>query len=148
MKKKSSVKNDNLFISKSLLQSDPFKKLPKAATNLYFAFLMKRQLQPVGKPGHEKWVIKNNGDIVFTYSMGWDELRMYSPAFRRAIDHLVNYGFIDIHYHGSGGVKGDCSKYGISNRWRQYGSEQFDQKPRPKDLRPIGFRRNNKANPK
>ena len=35
----------------------------------------------------------------------------------------------------------DCSKYGISDRWRDYGKEEFIKKSRKKDARKLGFRK-------
>ena len=37
----------------------------------------------------------------------------------------------------------DCSKYGISERWRDYGKEEFISKSRKKDNRKLGFRKDN-----
>ena len=37
----------------------------------------------------------------------------------------------------------DCSKYGISERWRDYGKEEFIKKSRNKDNRKLGFRKDN-----
>ena len=37
----------------------------------------------------------------------------------------------------------DCSKYGISERWRDYGKEAFIKKSRKKDNRKLGFRKDN-----
>ena len=81
--------SENLVISRSLLMSAEFRGLPKASTNLYFAFLMKRQMKSTGRPGKEKWVIKNNGAIIFTYSMANKELGMNDTAFRRSLDQLI-----------------------------------------------------------
>ena len=33
----------------------------------------------------------------------------------------------------------DCSKYGISDRWRDYGREEYIKKSRKKDTRKLGF---------
>ena len=37
----------------------------------------------------------------------------------------------------------DCSKYGISERWQDYGKEAFIKKSRKKDNRKLGFRKDN-----
>jgi hypothetical protein len=36
-------------------------------------------------------------------------------------------------------VKGDFSKYEICERWRDYGTDKFIPKVRPKDTRKLGF---------
>jgi DNA-binding PadR family transcriptional regulator len=53
----------------------------------------------------------------------------------RAITELTEKGFIDITHSGSGGVKGDKSKYAISERWRDWGTDRFIEKTRKKDTR-------------
>ena len=55
--------------------------------------------------------------------------------FMRAITELVDKGFIDIIHSGSGGIKGDKSKYAISERWRKWETELFVKKTRLKDNR-------------
>ncbi len=95
-----------------------------------------------GRAGKEKWIIKNNGEIIFSYAMGKSELDMAPTTFMRSIDKLVDHGLIDITYSGSGGRKGDCSKYSISSRWKNFGTDAFIKKSRPKDLRHVGFKHN------
>ena len=83
----------------------------------------------------------NNGQITFTYA----EAVKYGfprPTFRRAIDKLVNVGLIDITYQGQGGlvsdngeILGESSLYAISERWEDYGTKDFIEKPRKKDDR-------------
>jgi hypothetical protein len=63
-------------------------------------------------------------------------------TFARAIDQLVKVGFIEVAHHGGGMLK-DSSKYAISERWRNYGQEQFIEKSRKKDSRKLGFSKKN-----
>ena len=63
-------------------------------------------------------------------------------TFRNSIDQLVKLGFIDIAHHGGGMMK-DCSKYGISERWKDYGKDVFIEKSRKKDSRKLGFTKDN-----
>ena len=67
---------------------------------------------------------------------------MLSPTFRNSIDQLMKLGFVDIAHHGGGMMK-DCSKYGISERWRDYGKEEFIKKSRNKDNRKLGYTKDN-----
>jgi len=53
----------------------------------------------------------------------------------RALDELVEKGFIDITHSGSGGIKGDKSLYAISDRWKDYGKSNFKPMKRQKDSR-------------
>lgn len=140
MSKKSNGSNPNIWIAKDVLKSKVFYTLSSNAMALYLHFLMKRQMAKEGRTGKDSWTIKNNGDIIFTYAMGKKDLGMSPTTFMRSIDRLIEHGFIDVTYSGSGGRKGDCSKYAISNRWEKFGTDQFIEKTRPKDMRKVGFR--------
>ena len=56
----------------------------------------------------------------------------------RAITQLVEYGFIDIAHQGVASSK-DFSRYAISERWKDYGTEKFIEQTRQKDTRKLGF---------
>jgi DNA-binding PadR family transcriptional regulator len=87
-----------------------------------------------GKGKRKEHVILNNGKIEYTYSEA--EKRGISRAtFMRAIDTLVQRGFIDITHSGSGGKRGDKSLYAISERWMNWGKDEFEEATRPKDTR-------------
>ena len=90
----------------------------------------------------DRWLIKNNGEIVLTYAEITTRFEIARSTFRNSIDQLVKIGFIDIAHHGGGMMK-DCSKYGISERWMDYGKEGFIKKSRKKDNRKLGFRKDN-----
>ena len=90
----------------------------------------------------DRWVTKNNGEIVLTYAETTKKFGIARSTFRNSIDQLVKLGFIDIAHHGGGMMK-DSSKYGISERWREYGKEEFIKKSRKKDKRKLGFRKDN-----
>ena len=137
-----SNKNSNIWIDRELLKSEAFRKLPAGAMNLYLHFLMKRQMKKEGHGRRESWRIKNNGNIVFTYRMAAKELKMPGTTFMRTIDRLIEHGFIDVAYSGSGQKNGDCSLYSISDRWEHFGTDNFKENPRPKDTREIGFKHN------
>ena len=51
---------------------------------------------------------------------------MHRSTFCRSLSQLIELGFIDITHHGGGMMK-DCSKYGISERYRS-GMEIIAQK--------------------
>ena len=90
----------------------------------------------------DRWVTKNNGEIVLTYAETTKKFGIARSTFRNSIDQLVKLGFIDIAHHGGGMMK-DSSKYGISERWREYGKEEFIKKSRNKDHRKLGYTKNN-----
>jgi len=77
-------------------------------------------------------MILNNGQIQYSYKEAI-ERGITRPAFARALDTLIQRGFIDIAKQGSGGKHRDASLYSISERWRKWGRADFDPgKPRIK----------------
>ena len=104
--------------------------------NVLLLFLYRRQWKQADRKG--KWYTTNNGEIVFPYKEAKKRFKIPKSSFARAIDSLIKYGFIDIAHLGSGLI-GDCTRYSISNRWRNYDTERFVQKKRPKDTRGFGF---------
>ena len=126
----------DIWIDKNLLRSEAFRSLRKWSMLVYFDFLKKRQMHEIGKPGRKEWIIKNNGEIVYTYREA--ELKGISRTqFRNTIDELMEKGFLDINQHGSGGRKKDYTTYFIDDRWQYYGTEKFrpPKNPRVKDSR-------------
>ena len=58
----------DFLTSIELNETKPSKtKLSKTGQNVFLIFLTKRQVAQVGRKGKEKWVIVNNGKIVFPY---------------------------------------------------------------------------------
>ena len=125
-----------IVLEKGLLKSEAFRSLNGTAKNVYFDFRMKCKLQKSKGSKRGGWRIINNGQIEYTYSEAEKKVPKISrSAFMRAIDALVERGFIDIDHSGSGGIKGDKSKYSISERWRAWGTDDFEKKTRPRDTR-------------
>jgi DNA-binding PadR family transcriptional regulator len=137
-----SQKPKGIYLVPDLVDCKAFLELPGSALQVYLLFLRRRVLKKVGSRGKERWLIENNGKIVFTYTEAHKKFGFTKPRFQRALDGLVEKGFIDITYIG-GGVKGDSSTYAISERWRDYGTEKFDFRTRPRDTRELGFTSNN-----
>lgn len=129
-----------IVIDADLVSSRAFLNLTGVAPQVYFLFLRRRRMVKTGRKGKEKWVIENNGEIVFPYAEAINKFGFTRPRFLRAIDQLVEHGFIDI-VHSGGGMMKDISKYAISKRWQDYGTQKFIQKHRPKDTRGLGFKK-------
>ena len=109
---------------------------------MYVDFLSKRRIERVRgrSKARRKWKLVNNGEIVYTYSEA-GALGMSNSVFKRAIDSLIEHGFIDIEESGVGIYK-YATKYWISERWRQWGTPNFEKRSRPKRNRwrsDIGF---------
>ena len=129
-----------IVIDADLVTSKVFLKLKGVAPKVFLLFLRRRKMTKVGKKGKEKWVISNNGEIVFPYAEAKEKFGITPPRFQRALDQLVEHGFIDI-VHSGGGMLRDISKYSISTRWMDYGTSKFIEKQRPKDTRGLGFKK-------
>jgi len=132
--------SDVMFIPRRMHRNPAFQKLTANSILVLLEFLSRRQVVKVGR--RDRWITKNNGEIVLTYAETTKKFGIARSTFRNSIDQLVKLGFIDIAHHGGGMMK-DCSKYGISERWRDYGKEEFIKKSRKKDARKLGFRKDN-----
>jgi hypothetical protein len=128
--------SDYIVIEKRLLKSEAFRGLNGIAKTVYFDFCLKCQLAKIKTPAGRKkeWVITNNGELIFSYAEALAK-GITRPRFKRALAELVEHGFIDVEHPGSGGVKGDKSKYAISERWRTWGTDTFKKITMPKDDR-------------
>ncbi len=132
--------SDGMFVPRKMHRNPAFQKLTANSILVLLEFLYRRQFVKVGR--RDRWLIKNNGEIIFTYAEAWNKFKMCRSTFCRSISQLVELGFIDIAHRG-GGMMNDCSKYGISERWQDYGKEEFIKKSRKKDNRKLGFTENN-----
>ena len=126
----------NIWIEREMILSSAFHKLNGRAIEVLLLFLYRRQWSQPSQKG--KWYTTNNGEIVFPYKEAKKRFKIPKSSFARAIDKLMEHGFIDIAHLG-GGLIGDCTRYSISGRWRKYGTDSFVQQKRPKDTRGFGF---------
>ena len=120
-----------------MIFSRAFLTLSGKAPQVYMLFLSKRQLKRLSKDKDP--IIVNNGEIVFTY----DEAEDYGidrQAFLRALDQLIEHGFIDIAKTGAGLYK-SSTFYSISERWREFGTPDFERRERKKRKQPFGFQK-------
>lgn len=96
---------------------------------------------PVGRTDK----IKNNGELSFTYQeAGWRG--MNARRFSRALKELYRLGFIDISHLGRG-IRGDYTRYAISDRWRKYDTPEWKEHPYPGNWE-EGFRSEKYRQPK
>ena len=134
------MSSDGMFIPKRMHRCRAFRELTASSILVLLEFLSRRQMVKVGR--RYRWLIKNNGEIVLTYAETTAKFGIARSTFRNSIDQLVKLGFIDIAHHGGGMMK-DSSKYGISERWREYGKEEYIIKSRKKDNRKLGYTKDN-----
>ena len=132
--------SDGMFTPRRMHRSSAFRKLSVNSIFVLFEFMSRRKMSRLGRKG--QWNISNNGEIVFPYAEASKKFKICRSTFCRSIDQLVELGFIDIAHHG-GGLMKDCSKYALSERWREYGKEGFIQQSRPNDTRGLGFTKSN-----
>ena len=131
-----------IVIDRTLIVSQAYMRLSGIAPQVLLMFLARRRVGTLGRKGKEKKVILNNGQIVFSYSEALKRFGITPPRFARALSQLIKFGFIDINHVGGGMVK-DISTYYISDRWENYGTQEFEEKKRPKDTRGLGFTKKN-----
>jgi hypothetical protein len=139
-----SKENRNIWFEKTLIESAAFAALSTATSHRVLAiFFIKRQFEQVGYKGKKDWILKNNGEIVFTYKDALQKYGISYSTFRNAIDELIDKGFIDIAASGQGTYR-VVNLYSISNRWRNYGTANYEL-PKLRPRKPInrGFQKGN-----
>ena len=130
-------KSEVVVLKRNLINSSAFLELPGTAAKVLLWFLARRKYARLGKKRSNSIHI-NNGEIVFPYAEAEKRFAMTRTRFRKSIDNLIQFGFIDINHHGGGMVK-DVTTYFISERWEKYGQPDFEQRKRIKDTRGLGF---------
>jgi len=128
-------KSDNIWFPRRLFKSEAWRTLTNTSMAVYGDFKCRCRIQGLKHKGRRKeWIISNNGELVYTYDEALKK-DITKARFARAITELVEHGLIDITHSGAGGRKGDVSLYAISDRWKYYGTDQFELKTRKKDKR-------------
>lgn len=136
------MSSSGIFIDRGLINSAAFKELSKSAVHVYLIFRTKCQVKKRKGSRGTFWEVLNSGNILFTYREAEKKYGMVPSTFKRAIDALVKYGFIYIEHSGNG-CQRDASTYGMSDQWKNYGTDRFTVTLREKDSRGIGFTKNN-----
>jgi len=114
----------NLFLSWELLESKAFSKLSASQIRTLLRFLQKRDWATKGKGKSKKWIYKNNS-LSFTYSEANEVLGIGDTQFSINIRKLMEVGFIDLEHQG-GACGRDFSRFNVSDRWRKYGTPEFE----------------------
>ncbi|MHC4637813.1 MAG: hypothetical protein ACYTBP_04115 [Planctomycetota bacterium] len=132
-------------LEKNLARSKAWLSLKGIAPQVYLLFRTKCQMEQVklaGKPNKRKtdWIITNNGEITFSYKEARTKFDITSSRFVRAIDDLIDKGFIDIAKSGMG-IRRMTTLYAISDRWRLYGKPRFKNLARQKASWNPGFKK-------
>ncbi len=89
-----------------------------------------------GKRGNKRYAVIDE-DISFTYEEA--RYRGLSPQqTSRALKELHQFGFIDVKQPGSG-LRGDWTKYALSDRWKDFGTPNFQHLTYPKSIKWLNF---------
>ena len=132
-------RSPNVVFDRSMINSDVYRSLSRIATQALSQFLARRQFEQKGRTGKKTWCIKNNGEIEFPYRYAQKIFKISEPTFRRAIDELIEKGFISISAPGNGSGGGKRTKYSIDERWKNWGQPDFTIVQRKKACRKLGF---------
>jgi hypothetical protein len=118
------------YIEHNVLNSEAWKNLKIHTKWLYFEFKI-------------RWHTDNTRNIIFTKE---EAIRIMAyKTFRESRNKLIERGFIDIIKRG--GLEKQSAIYGLSNRWRKYGTKDFVKVDIKKILPKIcktGFKKGNK----
>jgi hypothetical protein len=142
-------KSGVIVLEQMMVKSRAWLSLSGTAVQVYLLFRCKCQVakrcRPPGKRSEGLLGrILNNGELVFTYHEAKRLYGITAGRFRRAIDELIEKGFLDIAETGMGLYK-MATHYAISDRWRWWGTERFETAKRPEpSIRGCGFRKGNK----
>lgn len=121
-----------IVTQREFLMSKAWHDLSGKATQVFFLFRMKCKMEDLNKKkGKEKWVATNGRELVFPHREAKNKYGYSLREFARAVDNLIKNGFIDIVEHGVGTAR-KCTIYGISERWRKYGTTEFVEHKRDK----------------
>lgn len=126
-------------IGYDLLHSEAYMSLKYApAIKVLTWFFEKVQFRvDKNKRGKKRYQMINNGEMFFTYQEAAFR-GLSSNQFSKSLRELHRLSFIDVKKHGSG-LLGDFTVYIFSQRWKLFGTVQFEQKEFPKSSL-FGFR--------
>lgn len=135
------------MLDPGLIESKAFEDLSgKAAVVALIRFHQKayKKRKDGKKRGLKNLIVTNNGEIIFTYAEAKELGIKSTQTFHRVLMELVeDKGFIDIVYRGNY-YQNEPSKYAISERWKRYGSPQYERVEIPRVLPSgIGFPKKN-----
>ena len=118
----------DVYIEWELLESKAFQELSATGIRVLLRFLQKRKWAKI-----KKRRIFENGGLVFTYSES-AEMGIRNTAFYESVLRLIEVGFIDLDHQG-GCYSRDFSMYSLSERWRNFGTENFQRVEKRRSLR-------------
>lgn len=114
------------WVWKEMLVSKAWLNLSGVSPQVYGLFLLEVKTERISKrgPKEKQFRLKDNGNLMLPYRFVEATYGITQPRFTRAIDDLVEHGFIDIVEIGSGTGRRP-TVYRLSERWREYGKPTF-----------------------
>ena len=104
------------WIEREMFESEAYLSLTGFAPQLLTLILAKRQFIKQGRKGKEKRVCVNCDKLNVTYTEFKNRYGITQPRMTRAIDQLLEKGFITIVYPG-GMYRQDKAVYELSDNW-------------------------------
>jgi len=112
-----------LWTDETLRNSPAFRSLNGTAILVYMDFHSKKQMKNNKNSRKRTYSLQNNGELVYTYREA-ESRGIGRSTFMRALDSLIEKGFIDVKLTGAGRYRSE-SRYALSNRWRSWGTSAF-----------------------
>lgn len=109
-------KTGGTWIEREMFESKAYLSLSGFAPQLLTLILAKRQFRTEGRKGKQKRVCVNCDKLNVTYTEFKNEYGVSQPKMTRAIDQLLEKGFLSI-VHSGGAYRQDKSVYSLSNNW-------------------------------
>jgi hypothetical protein len=114
-----------VWIDPEMMESEVYRSLSSKAMWVLQRFHQKCTWSDI-KVGGRKQRVYENGGLSFTYTEA-NHFGISTAQFHRILKNLVEKGFIDPEHRG-GGLGRDYSRYGLSERWRKWGTPEFERK--------------------
>lgn len=104
------------WLEREMLESEAYLSLKGFAPQLLSLTLLKRQFENHGRKGKQKRVCVNCDKLNITYTEFKNRYGITQPRMTRAIDELLEKGFLSIVYPG-GTFRQDKAIYALSDKW-------------------------------
>ncbi len=140
------IQGHRIVLIDTMIRSKAFASLRSTSKQVILELYCRRQMMETstgkGRNKVKIWHITNNGQIVFTYAEAQKLYGYTRHRFTRAIDELIEKGFIEVNTQG--GLRQQPNKYTLIDAWINYGNPNFGQPMRRKVTENPGFQLRNK----
>lgn len=107
-KNRNKIDGEFTYIEKNIINSEAWKGLKAHTKWLYFEY-------------RSRWYGNNTHHIIFTYKEAKNIMAI--DTFIKCRNKLIERGFIDV--INRGGLEKESAIYGLSDRWKKYGTKDF-----------------------